>query len=413
MARRHTAWIELRESVLIALAAIRANKLRSGLTTLGIVIGIITVTLMGTAITGVNAAFNRSIAGIGADVLFIQRFSWFTGEDEWRLLRNRRPLVMQNMRDVDRLSNFAAAVGAESGGSGSVSVGKRHANGVWVEGNTEQCLLARGLTLSQGRWLSANDVDSGHRVCVLGSFLADRFFPHGGAVGARVKLNETPFEVIGVLDKQGAFFTGFNFDNQIVIPISCFNREFERWPSDISILVKVSDAAKMEEAKEELRGIMRRLRRVPPGKPDDFAINQQDALIKFFNTVAGTIGAVGLFITSLSLFVGGIGVMNIMFVSVAERTREIGVRKALGAKRRVILAQFLIEAATISLGAGALGLALAWPLTLAVNTVIAATLPWWLALLALLVSIFTGVVSGFLPALRAARMDPVDALRAE
>ena len=214
------------------------------------------------------------------------------------------------------------------------------------------------------------------------------------------------------MEKQGTFFTGFNLDNQIVIPITRFTRDFSRWP-DLTIQAKVRDIAQIDDAKEEIRGIMRKLRRVPPDMPDDFAINQQDALITFFNAVGGTIAAVGLFISGLSLFVGGIGIMNIMFVSVAERTKEIGIRKAIGAKRRTIMVQFLVEAATITLGAGMLGLLIAWPLTLVVDRFLAASMPWWLVAVALLVSILTGLVSGFLPAWRAARMDPVDALRAD
>jgi putative ABC transport system permease protein len=403
---------EFKESVIIAWAALRANKLRAGLTTLGIVIGIVSVTLMGTAITGLNAAFKKSLAGISADTLFIQRFSWMTGETDWRLSRNRRELTMQNAKDLERLVTLCSAISVESEGSGTVSVGKKQARGVWIQGNDENSLVVRGLGLSAGRWLTVSDVQSGRPVCVLGSYLAEKFFPYGGAIGGKVKLNDVNLEVVGVMEKQGSFFTGFNLDNQIVIPITRFSRDFNRWP-DLTIQAKVRDLSVMEDAKEEIRGIMRKLRRVPPDKPDDFAINQQDALVNFFNAVGGSIAAVGLFISGLSLFVGGIGIMNIMFVSVAERTKEIGIRKAIGAKRRTILVQFLVEAATITLGAGILGLFIAWPLTLVVDKFLAASMPWWLVGVALLVSIMTGVVSGFLPAWRAARMNPVDALRAD
>ncbi|HTH48732.1 MAG TPA: ABC transporter permease [Candidatus Limnocylindria bacterium] len=407
-----TLLTEFKESVIIAWAALRANKLRAGLTTLGIVIGIVSVTLMGTAITGLNAAFKKSMGGISADTLFIQRFSWLTGETEWRLSRNRKELTLQNARDVERLATLSAAVSVESQGNGNVSVGRKQARGAWVEGNDENSLMVRGLAVTSGRWLSAGDVQSGRPVWVLGSYLAERFFPNGNAIGSKVKLNDMNLEVIGVMEKQGSFFTGFNLDNQIVIPITRFTRDFTRWP-DLTIQVKVRDLAQLEDAKEEVRGIMRKLRRVPPDMQDDFAINQQDALINFFNAVGGTIATVGLFISGLSLFVGGIGIMNIMFVSVAERTKEIGIRKAIGAKRRTILVQFLVEAATITLGAGILGLLVAWPLTLVVDKFLAASMPWWLVAVALIVSVLTGVVSGFLPAWRAARMDPVDALRAD
>jgi putative ABC transport system permease protein len=188
--------------------------------------------------------------------------------------------------------------------------------------------------------------------------------------------------------------------------------EFTRWP-DLTINVKVRDVTQIEDAKEELRGILRKLRRVPPAEPDDFAINQQEAFIQTFNRIGGIMASVGLFITGLSLFVGGIGIMNIMFVSVAERTKEIGIRKAIGAKRRTILLQFLLEAASICLLGGLLALSIAWPLTLLIGRFLPATMSATVVGIALLVSLLTGVVSGFLPAWRAARMNPVDALRNE
>lgn len=403
---------EFREAVRIAWSSLRSNVLRTSLTTLGIVIGILTVTLMGTAITGLNSAFRKSVGAIGADVLFIQRFSWFSSEAEWRTSRNRKELTLQNARDVERLSTFAKAVSVESNGRGTVQLDRRKAKGVWVAGNTDLSLEVRGLTLTAGRWLSPGDVQAGRAVCVIGSYIAEKFFPYGGAVGSRLKLNGMPFEVVGVLDRQGSFFDGTNLDNQMVIPITRFTEEMTRFP-DFSIAVKVRNPELMEEARQELTGIMRKLRRVPPDAPDDFSINQQEAVVAFFNRVGGTIALVALFITSLSLFVGGIGIMNIMFVSVAERTREIGIRKAIGAKRQTILVQFLVEAASITLGAGVVGILIAWPLTLVIDQFLAATMPWWLVGLALLISTATGVVSGFLPAWRAAGMDPVDALRAE
>lgn len=407
-----TLLAEFKESVRIAWSALRANALRSILTMLGVIIGVLTVTLMGTAITGLNIAFKKSIAGIGADVLFIQRFGWFISEQEWRMSRNRRELTLQNAREVERLSEFAKAVSVESQGNATVEFQRRKARGVWIVGNNDQSLEVRGLTLTAGRWLSASDVQSERPVCVLGSYLADRFFPFGGALGNKVKINDVPHEIIGILDKQGSFFTGANLDNQVVIPITRFTSQFTRWP-DFSINVKVRDPAAMEDAREELIGIMRKLRRLGPGDRDDFAINQQEALMSFFNRVGGTIALVGLFITGLSLFVGGIGIMNIMFVSVAERTKEIGIRKAIGAKRRTILVQFLVEAASITLLAGLIGLMIAWPLTWVIDFFLAASLPWWLVGVALTVSILTGVISGFIPAWRAASMDPVDALRSE
>lgn len=403
---------EGRESAVIALAALRANKLRAGLTTLGIIIGIVTVTLMATAIDGLNRAFKKSISVIGADVLFIQRFSWFSNEEEWRRSRNRRELTLHHAREVSRLSTFARAVSVESQGTADVKYGNRSARSVWVVGNTEDSALVRGLSLTEGRWFGANEVQAARQICVIGHDLAVKFFPFESPLGKRLRVGSANYEIIGVLDKMGQFFTGFNFDNQVVIPVTRFTSDLSRWP-DVSIMVKVQDVKQLEEAKEELRGIMRQLRQVPPGAPDDFAINQQDALLDNFNQIGGTLALAGLFITGLSLFVGGIGVMNIMFVSVAERTREIGVRKAIGAKRRTILTQFLTEATLISLGAGVAGLVLAWPMTLVIDRFLAATMSIPTALAALVVAATTGIVSGFLPAWRAARLNPVDALRSE
>jgi len=246
---------------------------------------------------------------------------------------------------------------------------------------------------------------------VLGAEIADKLFQRESGVGKRVKIGERNFEVIGVNEKFGQFLFG-NMDSQVIVPITRFMNDFAHRPY-VFFMVKVRDPAQMDEAKEELRGVVRKLRRVAPGAEDDFAINQQDILVQTFHRIGGIIASVGLFITGLSLFVGGIGIMNIMFVSVAERTREIGIRKAIGAKRRTILFQFLIEAAAICLLGVLLGLAIAFPLTLVLKNFLPATMSVAVVSLAILIALLTGVVSGLLPAFRAARMNPVDALRSE
>jgi putative ABC transport system permease protein len=201
-------------------------------------------------------------------------------------------------------------------------------------------------------------------------------------------------------------------DDQIIMPLAQFTHEIWENP-DYDLQVKVKSLDQLEDAKEELRAVLRRYRHIAPGDPDNFAINQQDQFLELFHKIAGPIAMIGLFITGLSLFVGGIGIMNIMFVSVAERTREIGVRKAIGAKNRTILLQFLIEAACICLIGGVIALLIAWPATLLLQKVMPAALSPTIVAIALLVSAVTGVLSGFFPAWRAARMNPVDALRNE
>jgi putative ABC transport system permease protein len=204
----------------------------------------------------------------------------------------------------------------------------------------------------------------------------------------------------------------FSFDTRIIIPMYQFIKLYGSKRS-VQINVKVGSKERMEEVKENIRGLMRKIRRTPVWKEDDFAINQQEMFMSTFNQISSVISLVGLFITGLSLFVGGIGIMNVMFVSVTERTKEIGIRKALGAKRRTILFQFLIESVTITLFGGLIGLMISFPVSLIIDQVLPTAMPLSIVIIAILVSVCIGVISGILPALRASKMDPVVALRYE
>jgi putative ABC transport system permease protein len=408
-----TLWREIREGTRIAADAIRANSLRSILATLGIVIGILTVTLMGTAIGGLNNAFVRSISSLGADVLHVSKFDWFIDSHaEWLKAMNRQEITLAQVQALEQQMTLARAIAPYTEFGAPIRYGKRSSDRVWVIGTTEKFLQTGGVNLAQGRFLSAGEVSGARPVCVLGSQVASNLFLREPPLGNKVQLGGYPFEVIGVIEPQGNFLGQFSLDNQVFIPVkqmyACFNSR-----PYFSIQVRARSLEQLEETKAELRGLLRKIRRVTPTQEDDFAINQQQNFLNTFNRVAGTIAAVGLFITGLSLFVGGIGIMNIMFVSVAERTREIGVRKAIGARRRTILLQFLIEAAGICFVGGLIGVGLAYFATLAMQRVLPANLSVPAAGIALAVALCTGLISGFLPAWRAARMNPVDALRNE
>ncbi len=404
---------ELKEGLMIALEAIRANKMRSVLTTLGIVIGIVTVTLMGTAIEGLNRSFLKSISFIGADTLYVQRANWFImSYEEWLEMQKRKPITLAQARALEKQLTCARAVAPVTGGQGSVQYEKRRADTVTIIGTTEQMLQTSSIGIGQGRFLTPGEVEGGRPVCVIGCDVATNLFQRASPLGNRISIRGIKFEVIGVLEKQGSFLGAISLDNQAIIPLPQYVSHFRSRP-EYDIHIKVKDLATIEEAKEEVRAVMRKVRRLAPADPDDFAINQQDQFLDMFHKVAGTIAAVGLFITGLSLFVGGIGIMNIMFVSVAERTKEIGIRKAIGAKRRTILMQFLAEAASICLLGGLVALAIAWPITLVMQRFLPATMSLYIVGLALLVSAVTGLTAGFFPAWRAARMNPVDALRNE
>jgi putative ABC transport system permease protein len=404
---------EIREGVGISWSAIRANKMRSTLTTLGIVIGIVTVTLMGTAIEGLNRSFLRSVSALGADVFYVQRFNWInTTAADWQRQMKRRQIRLAEARALAQQLTLASAVAPTADARAQVQFRNRSAESADVIGTTEAYQYSSGIKLTAGRFLTAADAAGGRPVCVLGAQVATNLFQLEPPLGNKIRINDRSFEVIGVLDRQGEFLGMFSLDNRVIIPIDQFIGSIRSDPS-VEIEVKAASMVQLDDAREEVRQVMRRIRQVPPADPDDFAINQTDQFIRMFNSVAGTIAIIGLFITGLSLFVGGIGIMNIMFVSVAERTREIGVRKAIGAKRRTILLQFLIEAASICAIGGLIGLAIAWPLTLLLNQFMPATLSVPMMLIAMGVSLVTGLVAGFLPAWRAARMNPVDALRSE
>jgi len=403
---------ELYEGLKISLRAIQANKLRSILTTLGIVIGIVAVTTMSTAIVGLRDAFMKSISSLGSDVIYVDKYPWFA-MGKWRQYRNRKEITYAQYEKLRDTFDGASAIAPTKRTFGKIVKYKQlNVRTSLVFGTNQDYIKTSGAIPEEGRFINSYDCKAAKRVVIIGKDIAKGLFPNQSALNKIVKINGIPLKVIGVLEKQGTgFFGSFSMDGQVIMPLKTFESVIGQTRRGLRIDVKVADIDHIEDAKEEIRAIMRTIRKDPAGKPDDFSLNQQEVFQQMYDKTVGIVAFAGIVITALSLFVGAIGIMNIMFVSVTERTKEIGIRKAIGAKTRTILFQFLAEATIICLIGGLIGLAISFPLSLIINQFLPTAMPLNIVFIALFISAAVGIISGFLPAYRASKMNPVDALR--
>ena len=404
------------ESLRIALRALWANRVRGSLTTLGIIIGIVAVVTTMTAVNGLKNKFRESFSAVGSDVIYVSRMPWVV-MDDFFVFRNRPALDLREAKALETRLRGRALVNPSMDSRADVKRGSEKIEGVIIIGTTEKQSLFSLAQPQLGRFLMPFDLLSKRSVCVIGSDLRDRLFKGIDPVNRTLLIGFNEFRVIGVMEKQGgSFMGGPNFDRQVFIPITTYVRVFggRRGHVDVNIAVKAPSQAAMADLEYEVKGEMRKVRGLRPAQSDNFSINKLDTLVGTFNNVMGVMLLVGLVVTSFSLFVGAVGVMNIMIVSVTERTREIGIRKAIGATRRSILLQFLFESSAICLLGGAIGIVLAAGVTAVLNaSVMPASLSLPIVGIAVLVSILVGVIAGVAPAWRGARLDPIEALRYE
>ena len=410
---------ELSESWKIAIAQMQSNKTRSMLTALGVIIGIVAVTLMGTAITGIQTGFDKSMSILGDDVLYVSQFPWARVNDWWNY-RDRREIKTEYAEPLNRMiaatpnSNLVLAVPTSSI-TKNVKRGDNQVTGIFIQGTTADYPLISVVDFNEGRFFNELEAKGAANVCLLGYDVADALFPSESPIGKEVQISGQQFRVLGVGSRQGSFLGLFSLDSIVIVPLPTFKKFFSA-KSESDVRVKVRDKTKLADAKSELTGLMRRVRALAPEKKDDFNINEQQAFKSTLDPVKNSIAIAGLFITGLSLFVGAIGIMNITFVSVKERTKEIGTRKALGARRRTILLQFLIESTALCIVGGLIGLTFAYAMCFGIAKAFPSfpvEFSFVLVLVGLFVSVFTGLISGFAPAWSASRLDPVTALRYE
>lgn len=412
------------ENFKMAIATLRNNKLRSFLTIFGVIIGVMTVMLISSIISGINVAVTKQVESFGTNSIFLRKFDIkaFNSGRRTQEERKRKPLTMEDAEALSQLSSIDVAVpflditnnffGQKilvSGGNGKTS------SSVRLQGTLPAVEKTNTVILFEGRWFNDNEANDKADVCLIGSSVAENYFPFGSPINQNIEIGGRVFRVIGVLEKREQLFgggSGSNDQNNVIyMPISSALR-LKPFADDLFLLA-VAKEGQLEKAKDEVQDMMRVRRQVGFNEPNNFGIETAAGIIDQFQAITAGAALAMVVISSVGLLIGGIGVMNIMLVSVTERTREIGIRKAIGAKKSDILLQFLIEAGTLTGFGGLIGLLLGWGITLLIALVFPSYVPLWSPLLGFFASVGIGLIFGLFPAWKAASLDPIEALRYE
>ena len=403
-----------RETVRLALDTLRAHKLRSFLTLLGVILAVTTLVAVMSVVEGLNRYIADRVANLGSNVFFINKFGIITNHQEFLRALRRPPLRLEDYEALREAMQLAAQVAAGDDAVADVRYGNELLEDVALLGVTPNFLEVRGYGLATGRMLTQTDDERRSPVCVIANDLVQRFFPHVDPIGKPLRVGQYVYEVVGTLKPMGTVF-GQSRDNFVVIPLGTYLKGWFRPGDSIFVLVQAVQQELMDAAADEARVILRARRHVPYKEPDNFGIVLPTSITGLWERLTGNIFAMAVGLTSVFMVVGGIVIMNIMLASVIERTREIGIRKSVGAKRRHIIMQFLVESAVLAAIGGIVGVLAAVGISALVRAVfefpIVTSLQAVVVALALATSV--GLFFGIYPAMRASRLDPIEAMRAE
>ena len=410
------ALVEFRESLLMALDAIASHKLRSGLTLLGVLVGVFSIILVMTAMRAMQNNVERELGQLGSKTFVVQRMpgAYFGGPEGFMKFLRRKQITLAQAMSFKRKAAFAPSVGVMSQfyDHDLTSSFARTPPNVSLIGATPGVFQTNTWSVTDGRALLDSDIDSARDVCVLADGVAKTLFPRGSPLGERVKIDSINYTVVGIFERSQ---TADDSRSIAAIPLTTGLNRYGRW-RDMSIFVQAPDPGTFDDTVEQARGLLRTIRKVAPGNEDDFEILSSDSMIAQFEKVTFAVRTGLAVVSSIALVAAGVGIMNIMLVSVTERTREIGVRRAIGAKRRNIMVQFIIEAIVLCEIGGVLGIVfgLAGANALAIYVLkIPAAFPVDWAILGLAICSLIGVIFGSYPAYKAAHLDPIESLRYE